>query len=279
MTKIYILLLSIIPFISGAQNKTDKPQTFRNVCFYAIEKEGFKQFLEAQHAVAQRDYKVLYPLIRQMRRDLQQFDINEVDRSFEFWYAVNYTDFKGQAEAARSSTLAALDLYEERLREGTALYFDHRSFLNSYLAYTSEAFYRLFWFMSMERYFSQGLIGRIVRDNPEGRDLFDTSHFYRPFVDFDEALIKEEEEMKRYLGIAEGSDTTGISQKPLIPYTFAALDKEIAGYVLEHFKLDDASQDLDVDREIRHLRRFLVKARAGTIWLVVRFDGVPFKRR
>lgn len=260
-----------------AQNKTDQPQTYRNVCFYAIEKEGFITYMEAQKAVAEHDYKVLYPAIRQMRRDLQQFDPADIERSFEFWYSVNYTDFEQQLNAARNSTLAALDLYEERLRDGEAQYFDHRAFLNSYLAYTSEAFYKLFWFMSMERYFSNALIERVAQANPEGRSLFDSSEFYRPFPDFDALLKQEEEEMKRYLGIGDyGIDSAGIGDKPLIPYSFMVLDKAVAGYVLDNFKLDDATQHLEIDREIRYLKRFLNKARVGTIWLVIRLDGIPF---
>lgn len=275
-----LFLLCFYALAAIAQNKTDAPQTYRHTCFYAIEKEGFNAYLEAQHAVANRDYKALYPLIRQMRRDLQQFDMSVIERSFEFWYSANYTDFEKQLIAAQTSTLAALDLYEERLKNGEALYFDHRAFLNNYLAYTSEGLFRLFWFMSMERYFSNNLVNRISTQNPDGYKLFSLSEYYHSFDYFDETLAQEEDEMKRYLGIGDyGVDASGIEKQPLIPYSFAVLDKAVAGYIMDNFVLDDATQELDIDREIRYLKRFLAKARAGTIWLVVRFDGIPFQRK
>lgn len=274
-----IFLLFFLTPALFAQNKADNPHTYRFISFYAIDKEGFKTYLEAQHALARRDYRAVYPLIKQMRRDLNNFDMSLIERSFEFWYSVTYTDFEKQLKATIQSTLAALDTYEERLRTNTALYFDHRFFLNNYLAYTSEALFRLFWFMSMERYFSNELVSRISSANSEGYKLFSPSEFYRPFPDFDEMLVQEEEDMKRYLGIGEyGSDTKNLDNQPLIPYSFAVLDRAAAGYISDNFILDDATQDLNTDREIRYLRRFLSKARAGLIWLVVRFDGIPFVR-
>ncbi|MCH2044835.1 MAG: hypothetical protein MK212_12020 [Saprospiraceae bacterium] len=280
----YIITICILVSIlfcveSFAQNKSQRPQTYRDVCFLAINREGFEEYKRIQGAVLSNEYKQVYPIIKSMRKQLKRFDIKRYDRQFEFWYNANYINFEEQTEVARQSTLRALDIYEQRLKNNTAKYFDHRMFLNSLLAFLTEEFFPQYWFMSMERYFSHKCIDRIETDNPEeGKELFNFGNFYHRFDEFDAMILAEEEEMKAYLQIGQyGEDSSGIGNRPLISYSYGYLGKTEASYILERFKLDDASQDLAVDREVRALERFLKQSKSKQIWMVVRFNNVPFR--
>ncbi|MCP4441696.1 MAG: hypothetical protein GY810_22550 [Aureispira sp.] len=262
-----------------AQNKIkDDLLTFRDMCFFTINKEKFDQFLRIQKAIADENYILTYSVIQEMRKNLKHFDIKNYDRTFEFWYSANYIDFDKQLQVAKESTLNALNNYEKRIRNNNALYFDHRMFLMHYLAYLTESFYPDFWFMSMERFFSKDMVHRIKRDNPEeGPNLFKYSDLYTTFEQFDAMIEHEEKEMKRYLGIDKiEEDTSGIAKKPLIPYSYGLISRQEATHLLESFKLDDATQDINTDREVRAFKRFLQRARAGKIYLVARFDTIPY---
>lgn len=285
MYKFYFILVLVSILGLGkpcvAQNKIKDLRTFRDMCFFTINKEKFEQFLYIQKAIAEENYILTYAPIREMKKALKQFDIKNYDRTFEFWYSANYIDFDKQLKVAKESTLNALNNYEKRLRQGNALYFDHRMFLMHYLAYLTESFYPVFWFMSMERFFSKDMVHRIKKDNPkEGAKIFSYSDVYTSFEQFDDMVEHEEKEIKRYLGIEKiEEDTFGIRKKPLIPYSYALIAKEQASYLLDNCKFDDASQDLNIDREVRAFKQFLQRARSNKIYLVARFDTIPYRSK
>lgn len=286
MHSLYFTLIIMIFLGIGneglAQNKIkDDLLTFRDICFFTINKEKFEQFLKIQQAIADQNYILTYSPIREMKKALRQFDIKNYDRTFEFWYSANYIDFDKQLKVAKESTLNALNNYEKRIRNYEALYFDHRMFLMHYLAYLTESFYPDFWFMSMERFFSKDMVHRIKKDNPkEGKKLFSYSELYTTFEQFDDMVEHEEKEMKRYLGIDKiEQDTFGIRKKPLIPYSYGLISKQQATNLLDSCKFDDATQDIDTDREILAFKQFLQRTKSGKIYLVARFDTVPYRSK
>lgn len=263
-----------------AQNKITKVKTYKETCFFTIDQARFEDFMEMQRAVWKNDYRKLLKATREMERNLKKFDVNQTNRSFELWYIANYVDFDDQVKVVLNSTLKSLETYRKRLKLKTTRYFDHRQFMIQYLAYKTEVFYPEYWFMSQERYFSQKAINRIKKANKEGGKIFEVSDFYTNFEAIDELLAHEEDEMMHYLRIGKyGEDQTGIAEKPMIPYSYLVFDKQAAAYVLENFELDDATMDLDTDREVRALKRFLIQARSQKIYLLVRFDNLPFGSR
>ena len=257
------------------QNKTELPKTFREICFYTIDKVKFEQFLEVQQAVQDKQYRLVYAAIRDMRQNLKSFAVEKHNRAFEFWYMGNYTDFDNQAVVAQEATLATLQTYENRLRINRALYYDHRLFLEQYLAFLTEPFYQEYWFMSQERYFSRGLVSRVRQQNPEeGYQLFSNSIFYRPFKIFNEWAAQEDKAVKEYLD----APSTMLDTSTFIPYSYMTLNRSTASYILQTFDLDDATQDLQLDREVRALKRFLLNVQSGKIYLVARFNNLEIKR-
>ncbi len=266
-------LLGWMGTTATAQNKIESPTTFKEICFYTIDKNGFEQFLELQKAVEEQQYKPIFAAIRQMRQNLKAFQ--PTDRGFELWYISNYTDFDAQVQVAKAATLASLQVYEARLHAQQALYYDHRQFLEHYLAFVTEAFYPAYWFMSQERYFSNGMVERVRRENPEeGYQLFTNSDFYRPFELFNAWAEDEQEDIKAYLE----APTTLLDTTQFIPYSYMTLNRSTASYILQTFSLDDATQDIALDREIRALRRFLTNVQAGKIYLVARFNHLEIRR-
>lgn len=257
------------------QNKTELPKTFSEICFYTIDKVKFEQFLTLQKAIEEENYRLVYAAIRMMRQDLKNFSMEKHNRSFELWYIGNYTDFDAQAEVAKQATLTALQTYENRLRLRQALYYDHRLFLEQYLAFETEPFYQAYWFMSQERYFSRGLVKRIRQQNTEeGYQLFSNSTFYRPFHIFNELAKEEGESIRAYLDASPTMMDTSV----FIPYSYMTLNKSTASYILQTFDLDDATQNLPLDREVRALKRFLLNVQTGKIYLVARFNNLEIKR-
>lgn len=274
----YFIILLLSTQILFAQNKTEKPATYREVSFLTIDKLKMDEFVKVQDAISKQNYRAILPAIKEMDKFLKKFDSKATDRTFELWYIANYTDFDKQVEVARKATLASLDTYQTRLRLGTTRYFDHRLFLMQYLAFKTEVFYPEYWFMSQDRYFSLALLERVKGDNSEGNKLFTYSDFYTSFPVFDEMLEKEEADMKQYLGVDQ-VDSLGITDKPLIPYSYAILEKSAASHILSTFTFDDVTMDLNTDREVRALKRFIQRVRADEIYLVVRFDTVPFRNK
>jgi len=240
-----------------------------------IKQVEFEDFLKVKKAIEREDYGVIYAAIRKMKSSLKGFSVTANNRSFELWYVGNYTDFEQQAMVAKESTLSALRSYENRMRTRDALYYDHRLFLEQYLAFKTEAFYSEYWFMSQERYFSRDAVKRIIAMNKEeGNKLFENSEFYRPFDIFNDMAATEEEEIKDYLDIQEAmNDST-----TFIPYSYMILDKTVASYILQSFNLDDATQNIDLDREVRALKRFLTNVKSSKIHFVARFNHMELKR-
>lgn len=266
--------LLLVSTLQG-QNKTELPKTFREICFYTIDKAKFEQFLEVQKAVEDQQYRLVYAAIREMRQNLKSFEVAKYNRAFEFWYMGNYTDFDNQAVVAQEATLASLQTYENRLRIQQALYYDHRLFLEQYLAFLTEPFYQAYWFMSQERYFSRDLVSRIRQQNPEeGYQLFSNSIFYRPFKIFNEWAVQEDKAVKAYLD----APSRMLDTSTFIPYSYMTLNRSTASYILQTFDLDDATQDLQLDREVRALKRFLLNVQAGKIYLVARFNNLEIRR-
>jgi hypothetical protein len=271
--------ISLLFFISSSfafsQNKTNNPSTFGDVCFYTIKKDEFENFLKIKEAVEKEDYSLIYPEIRRMKARLKKFKVAEHDRSFELWYVGNYSDFNEQAIVCRESTLSAIKHYELRLRTDKALYYEHRLFLEQYLAFETEAFFSEYWFMSQERYFSQEAVKRVVSmNNREGKKIFSNSEFYRPFNVFNKLAANEELEIEDYLGVDKKiADTTSF-----IPYSYMILDKSVAAYILQVFKFDDATMQVDVDREITAFKRFLKQTKEGSIYLIARFNLIELRK-
>lgn len=272
----YILLLIILwgSQFGYAQNKTDIPSTYSEVCFYTIKKEAFEEFLRIKKAVDREEYGAIYGAIRKMRNNLKGFAITEHNRAFELWYLGNYTEFEEQVQVALNSTLASLKSYESRLRTRDAVYYDHRLFLEQYLAFKTEAFYPVYWFMSQERYFSRFTVERITSMNKEGYKLFVHSEFYRPFEAFNEMAKLEEYDIKDYLDIQNLVNDTTV----YIPYSYMTMDKSVATYVLQNLVLDDATQKLDVDRQVSSLKKFLNAVKDDAIYLVARFNHLELRR-
>ncbi len=266
-------------FISSSfafsQNKTNNPSTFGEVCFYTIKKTEFEHFLKIKEAVEKEDYSLIYTEIRRMKARLKKFKVSDQDRSFELWYVGNYSDFNEQAMVSRESTLSAIKHYETRLRTDKVLYYEHRLFLEQYLAFETEAFYPEYWFMSQERYFSKEAVKRVVSmNNSEGDKLFSNSDFYRPFNVFNNLAAREELEIEDYLGVEKKmADTTSF-----IPYSYMILDKSVAAYILQELKLDDATMQVDVDREISALKMFLKETKEGIIHLIARFNLIELRK-
>lgn len=258
----------------SAQNKTDIPTTYNEVCFYAIKKAEFEAFLEMKKAIDREEFGEVYAGIRKMRNSLKEFSIEKSNRAFEFWYTGNYTEFDKQAVVAKESTLEVLKNYESRVRTQDALYYEHRLFLEQYLAFVTEAFYPDYWFMSQERYFARATVERVVAGNAEGYKIFANSEFYRPFDVFNKMADSENDEIKDYLDVEKAiNDTTSF-----IPYSYMFLDKSTAIYILETFKFDDVSQDLNIDRQVAALKQFLEAVKDDKIYLMVRFNHLELRK-
>lgn len=275
MKPLYYLLFIINWGISSnilGQNKTEIPSTYSEVCYFTIKKIAFEDFLRIKKAIKREEYGIVYAAIRKMRNSLKGFAIEKYSRAFELWYVGNYTDFDKQANVSKAATLTSLKNYENRLRTRKALYYDHRLFLEQYLAFSTEAFYPEYWFMSQERYFSRKIVERIRKLNrEEGYKLFTNSEFYYPFDVFNEMASSEDREIRDYLDAT--TDTT-----TFIPYSYMMLNKSTASYVLQSFNLDDTTQDINLDREMRALIRFLTSVRADKIYFIARFNHLEIRR-
>lgn len=259
----------------AAQYKTEQPATYQQMCFYTIDKTKFETYkaVKAQ-LLEEKDYSSIAGLLHKMRNNLKQFELAKHNRAFELWYIGNYTDFEQQVETAKESTLAFLKNYETRIRNKKALYYDHRMFLEHYLAYQTAYFYPDFWFMSMERYFAIKTVERVATNNEEGAKLFKNSEFYRPFDVFNELAASEEKDIKDYLDMDEFIlDTT-----TFIPYSYVALNQPNASYILANFELDDATQDIDTDRQITALKKMLKAVAENKIILVARLNLIELRR-
>ena len=271
-----LLLLLGISATSFAQNKTDIPSTYSEVCYFTINKVAFEDFLAIKKAIEREEYTVVYAAIRKMRSSLKGFTPSSQNRAFELWYAGNYTNFDEQAMVAKDATLASLKSYEIDLRDREALYFDHRLFLNQYLAFATEAFYPKYWFMSQERYFSRDFVKLIRQLNPkEGYKLFTNSEFFFPFEALNDMAMAENEEIGEYLVDKSEVDVDSIS---FIPYSYMAIGKGTASYILETFDLDDATQEIDLNREVRAFKDFLTNVKKDKIYFVARFNHLEIRR-
>lgn len=273
----HILLLFTLGICSSSfgQNKTDIPSTYSEVCYFTINKVAFEDFLAVKKAIDREEYAVVHAAIRKMRNSLKGFTTSSQSRAFELWYVGNYTDFDQQAIVAKEATLASLKNYESLLRTRDALYYDHRLFLDQYLAFATEAFYPEYWFMSQERYFSRDLVELVRKMNQEeGYKLFTNSEFYYPFEAFNTMAMTENEEIEAYLDVDNmDSDSTSF-----IPYSYMTLGKSTASYILESFDLDDATQEIDLNREVRALKRFLIDVKKDKIYFVARFNHLEIHR-
>lgn len=269
-----LLFLSVSGHLSG-QNKTDIPSTYSEVCYFTIKKVAFEEFLAIKKAIDREEYAAVHTAIRKMRSSLKGFAPSSQSRAFELWYVGNYTDFDKQAIVAKEATLASLKSYENRLRTRDVLYYDHRLFLDQYLAFKTEAFYPEYWFMSQERYFSRKLVDLIrTLNQEEGYKLFTNSEFYYPFEVFNEMAIVENGEIGAYLE----ADVVDSDSSSFIPYSYMTMGKGTASYVLESFDLDDATQEIDLNREVRALKRFLTHIKTDKIYFVARFNHQEIRR-
>lgn len=258
-----------------AQNKTDIPSTYNEVCYYTINKVALEEYLVLKKAIEREEYTLVYAAVRKMKNSLKGFTTSSHSRAFELWYNGKYTEFEEQALVAKESTIASLTGYESRLRTRDALFYEHRLFLGQFLAFQTEAFYPEYWFMSQERYFSKNVVERVEQMNPvEGKKLFIHSEFYRPFDVFNDMASTEELEIKDYLDIEDIiTDTTSY-----IPYSYMVMDPSTAAYVLKNFNLDDATQELDLDRQIKALKQFLEAVKSNKIYLVARFNHLELRK-
>ncbi len=273
---IVVISISMCLHATGlyAQYKTEEPNTYQNLCFYVINKQNFSDYKKVKKQVLAKEYVAVLPLIRKMRVALHQFKLEEHNRAFELWYIGSYTDFEEQVKSAKESTIAFLRNYENRLKSKQALYYDHRMFLEHYLAYETAYFYPEFWFMSMERYFAKSTVERIVRDNEEGRKLFQNSEYYRPFDVFNDLAESEEADVKDYLDM----DQLILDTTTFIPYSYIALNQPNASYILANFDLDDATQDIDTDRQVTALKKMLQAVADNKAILVARLNLVALRR-
>jgi|GEM_PF-3897713 len=271
-------LLLLSSFVFG-QNKTERPITYAKVCFYTIEKQGFERFLEIVEAVQKGEERKIQAQIRKMLKNLRKFDPRQTNRSFELWYTANYSDFEQQVEVVRSATIKSLQIYRSRWRSNQCHYFDHTAFLMQVLAFESERFYPHYWFMGQERYFSETLVETIRAAAPTGLpDIFEYSDLHQEFESMQNLQSWELNQMMRYLQIGPyGADPEGIGQKPLIPYSYGLINRPAASYLLQQMEFDDRSLDLELNRQVRALERFLKTCRAGEIYLLLRFEGRPFQ--
>lgn len=274
----HILLLFILGICAPAfgQNKTDVPSTYSEVCYFTINKVAFEDFLAMKKSIAREEYAAVYAAIRKMRSSLKGFTVSSQNRAFELWYVGNYTNFDEQAMVAKEATLASLKNYEVHLRTREVLYYDHRLFLDQYLAFATEAFYPEYWFMSQERYFSRKLVELIRKLNQEeGYKLFTNSEFFFPFEIFNEMAMTENKEIGEYLEAEKEVDSEATS---FIPYSYMRIGKGTASYILASFDLDDATQEIDLNREVRALKNFLTDVKKDKIYFVARFNHLEISR-
>lgn len=276
--KIPILIIIGWLVLSGslaAQYKTERPATYQQMCFYVIDKAKFEDYKTIKNQLLEeKDYSSVAGILRKMRNDLKQFELSKHNRAFELWYIGNYTDFEQQVETAKESTLAFLKNYETRIRNKKALYYDHRMFLEHCLAYQTAYFYPDFWFMSMERYFALKTVERVTKSNAEGEKLFKNSEFYRPFDIFNDLAASEEKDIKDYLDM----DKFILDTTTFIPYSYVALNQPNASYILANFELDDATQDIDTDRQITALKKMLEAVAENKVLLVARLNLMELRR-
>ena len=266
---IYILFV-LLSFAEGlwGQNKTTLPSTYEPLCFFTIKQANFSAFTEIAEALEKKDYFPVFQRIKQMRNQLKKFKPEQVDRGFELWYIGNYSDFNEQANVAKVSTLNLLKNYENRLRLDQALYYEHRHFLELYLAYATEAFYPEYWFMSQERYFSKKAVQRLIDNNQDGDKLFQYSSFYAQFEPLNALSENEHQATADYLDL----DKKTAQKSNFIPYSYWSINPKNAQFLLNNFKWNDSSLDIDVNREIRAIVQFLEAAQKQEIFLVARFN-------
>jgi hypothetical protein len=275
----HILLLFILGIGSTAlgQNKTEIPSTYSEVCYFTINKIAFDDFLAMKKAIDREEYGAVYTAIRKMRSSLKGFTPSSQNRAFELWYAGTYTNFDEQAMVAKDATLASLKNYETHLRTGGALYYNHRLFLDQYLAFATEAFYPEYWFMSQERYLSRDCVKLIRKLNQEeGYKLFVNSEFFFPFEALNDMAISENKEIGAYL--EEDKSKADADRITFIPYSYMTISKGTASYILETFNLDDATQEINLNREVRALKKFLTNVKKDKIYFVARFNHLEIRR-
>lgn len=267
---IAIFLISINSQLKS-QNKIVNPTTYNNVCFYAISTNKINEFNTVRKNIESEAYKEIYKLISLMKKDLKDFKKKKLNRAYEIWYQGNYVDYKNQLNTSLESTLNQLVYYENRLRSNDALYYEHRHFLELSLSFLTEAFYKDFWFMSQERYFSIESHKRVCSDNAKGHYIFEASEFYSPCGFLNVINNKENKNTAEYLGM-------GNQKNKFLTHNYWVLKKKSAEDILLNFKLNDASMNVKVDREISELIKFLEAVKSDEVSLIMRTNDLPNKK-
>ncbi len=269
-----LVFMAILSPLYG-QYKADNPATYQPICYYIINKEKFKNYEKVKKIVLEKNYSKLLPYLHQMRAKLQKFDLSLHNRAFEIWYLGNYIDYEQQVITAKKSTLVFLKRYENKLKNKTVLYYEHRMFLELFLSYATEYFYPDFWFVSMERFFSKTTVDRIKRMNPEeGQKLFENSDFFSPFDIFNDLAESEEKEIKNYLDRNQAM----LDSSTFIPYSYLVLHRPTSHYVLSHIILDNATQDIDTDRQVTALLKILKAVQENKVILVAKLNWVALRK-
>ena len=136
-----------------------------------------------------------------------------------------------------------------------------------YLSYVGEFYYPNFWFMTIERYFSEETVARIKKDNKRGRDLFCQSTFFVPYEPLNQFAEEESEEVKKYLlidSLNQGYDFQ--------PYFYMELKPNEATNILNSFTLNKRTLDIPTDRQVAAMEKRLMDLASGKIQLIVRYN-------
>ena len=262
------LLLFLLGFISGSlwsQNKIEKALTYDAVCFYTIDKSKFDAFIDMKAWIDQKKYRLVLAELKKMQSDLNQFSEKKIDRAYELWYVDNYVDFKKQVMTACESMQNNLSFYEKKLKKKDVLYYEHRFFLELYLAFKTEYLFPEFWFMTQERYFSKQVVRQLKNDNAQGNKLFEPSSYYSSFDALNRILKEENDQTAAYLGM-ENDNVEFVTQ------SFWSLNTKAAQQILKTFQFNDSSMDVDSNRAIRAIKKFLGLVTENKIYLLLKIN-------
>ncbi len=264
-------MLSVVTF---AQHKIEESKAYNVMCFLAMDTSTTRQLIQMKNALYEGDRNKVLQTIRSMKRSLQEFDLYNQNRSFQLWYQGNYTDFKNQVINAKNSTLTALDHFERKFKRNDLLYYDRRQFLEMYLSFIGEYYYPDFWFMTIERYFSEATVARLRTDNTGKPDLFSRSQLFQLYAPMNQLAKEESSEVEQYLRIDalnQGFDFQ--------PYIYFELTPQVAADILDSFSLRNRTLDIPTDRQIDTLIKRLQDLAMGRIQIIVRFNKFLEKRQ
>lgn len=274
----YLLTLSLalsLITVSSAQRAGETVTTFRNLVFYTVDQKGFEEYLKLYRQVKAKGSVMVVPALKGMIKELEDFKIDPYDHAYRDWYELYYVEFESFVESCRSGTLTLLQGYLQLIKKDKTKYFHDNFFLYCYFCKTTDYFYKNYWFVGNDRYFSIKFVDRFVERNAEAKNLFELSPFFYSFEKMNALAADYEDELHQILEVGQyGDDIWGYLKEDLVDYTYFYIPPSVASYCLQTFDFNCNTGNPFYDMETSNLMRFLNLAKQEKIYLVAKFKKI-----